>query len=122
IPFGGNRPTCPVRALKEWLRASGIKEGPLFRPVNRHGHLGTGRLTPQSVALVVKRAAEAAGMNHARYSGHSLRAGLVTAARKGRVADHIIMRQTRHKGRAMLDRYFRDADLFDENAAAGIGL
>jgi hypothetical protein len=25
--------TCPVKAVKAWLEASGISEGPLFRPV-----------------------------------------------------------------------------------------
>jgi site-specific recombinase XerC len=34
--------TCPVKAIKAWLEASGITEGPLFRPVAKGGHLAFG--------------------------------------------------------------------------------
>ncbi|MCU1467538.1 MAG: integrase family protein [Actinomycetia bacterium] len=42
IPYGSNPTTCPVRTRRSWLDASGIEHGPLFRPIDRHGHLGTG--------------------------------------------------------------------------------
>ena len=45
IPFGSNPVTCPVRALRAWLEVSGITEGHAFCPVDRHGHLGTTRLS-----------------------------------------------------------------------------
>src|SRR5205823_5994175 len=56
IPYGSRPDTCPVRSLQSWLDVSGIEAGPLFRAVNRHGQPQAGRLTPQSVALVIKRA------------------------------------------------------------------
>ena len=28
---------CPVRALEHWLSAARVEEGPVFRPVDRHG-------------------------------------------------------------------------------------
>jgi hypothetical protein len=37
-------------------------------------------------------------------------------------SDRAIMKQTRHRTRAMVDRYVRDASLFRNNAAAAIGL
>ena len=46
--------TCPVKAVKAWLQASGISEGPLFRPVAKGGRLGAERLTDQSVCSIVK--------------------------------------------------------------------
>src|SRR5215210_6384478 len=36
---------CPVQALKEWLAASSITEGPVFRPINRHGRVGSEALS-----------------------------------------------------------------------------
>ncbi|MGH9021630.1 MAG: site-specific integrase [Acidimicrobiia bacterium] len=39
IPYGSNPSTCPVRALRSWLEQSRVTEGPLFRPVDRHGKL-----------------------------------------------------------------------------------
>ena len=84
IPFGSHPETCPVRALRAWRENAGIAAGPLFRRVDRHDHMLSGRLTPQSVALVVKRACRRAGLEPARYAGHSLRSGLATAAAPGR--------------------------------------
>ena len=59
IPYGSTPATCPVRALEAWLAVLGADDGPLFRGINRHGHLAGGRLTAQSVALVIKRLAAA---------------------------------------------------------------
>ena len=47
---------------------------------NRHGQLSAERLTDRTVALVVKRAALVVGLDPTRLAGHSLRAGLATAA------------------------------------------
>jgi integrase len=47
LPFGSNPLTCPVRSLRAWLDMAGIVSGPIFRPVDRHGNLGTQRLTDQ---------------------------------------------------------------------------
>jgi len=121
IPFGSDPATCPVRSLRKWLDGVGLKEGRLFRSVNRHGHIG-GSLTGHGVALIVKRAAEQAGLDAGNYSGHSLRAGLATAAAKAGKQERIIAKQTRHKSIAVLRGYIRDAELFTENAASGIGL
>ena len=67
-----------VRALQAWKTQAGILEGALFRGIDWHGHLGAARLHKDSVGLIVKRAAEAAGLDPRQYAGHSLRAGLVT--------------------------------------------
>lgn len=32
IPFGADAATCPVRAMRAWLEAVRISDGPLFRP------------------------------------------------------------------------------------------
>jgi len=122
IPYGGNPATCPVRAVRSWLDASGIVEGAVFRSVDRWGNLSPARLTDRAVALIVKRYAEAIGLDPASFGGHSLRAGLATQAAKAGKAERSIMRQTRHRSVAMVRRYIRDADLFSDNAAAGIGL
>ena len=80
------------------------------------------RLTDQSVALVVKRCAKAAGLDWDRYAGHSLRSGLATAAAMADVSERAIMAQTGHKSLPMVRRYIRDGSLFRSNAAAAVGL
>ena len=122
IPYGSHYESCPVRATRAWLTAAGIAQGPLFQAINRHDQLLPGRLSPQGVARAVKRAAAAAGLDPTRYAGHSLRAGLATAAAEAGVSERAIMAQTGHKSVPMVRRYIREGDLFRENAAAGLGL
>jgi len=122
IPRGQRPETDPVRALRAWRGAAGVDSGPLFRPVNRHDTVQDRRLTPEGVAMVVKRAAERAGLDPTRYAGHSLRSGLATAAAAGGAPERAIMRQTGHRSVEMVRRYIRAGSLFQENAAAYVGL
>ena len=112
---------CPVKALDAWLAAAGITEGPVFRSVTRGGKI-KGRLSDRAVALAVKRYARAAGLDAAKYAGHSLRAGFVTQAVINQVPEVTIMKQTRHKSADMLRRYVRETTLFRDNASARVGL
>jgi len=99
-----------------------MPRGPLFRAVDRHGRLGAGRLSDRAVALIVKRAALAAGLDPSRYAGHSLRAGLATSAAQAGVSERSIMALTGHKSVTVARRYIRDGSLFRDNAAAQVGL
>jgi integrase len=81
-----------------------------------------GRLSGKGVALVVKRYAAAAGLDPAKYAGHSLRSGLATSAAAAGVHERDIMRQTGHRSVGMVRRYIREGSLFLDNAAAQIGL
>jgi len=122
IPYGSHPHTCPVRAMAAWREKSGLTEGAVFRAINRHGQVQPGRLSDRAVALIVKRAALAAGLDPARYAGHSLRAGLATSAAQAGVSERSIMAQTGHKSVMVARRYIRDGSLFRDNAAAQIGL
>jgi integrase len=119
IPFGRTR-WCPVEALDIWLQASGISEGAIFRPINRHGRVHNARLSSEAVSIVVRERAAAAGLDRAGYSGHSLRAGLATSAAQAGVSTWRIKAQTRHASEAMLSRYIRDGELFSDNAAGAL--
>jgi integrase len=122
LPFGSNPLTWPVRSLRAWLDMAGIVSGPIFRAVDRHGNVADTRLTDQSVVLIVKRCAKAAGLDWEKYAGHSLRSGLATAAAMADVSERAIMAQTGHKSLRMVRRYLRDGSLFRRNAAAAVGL
>jgi integrase len=120
LPFSGNPDLCPVRALRSWIESASLAEGPLFREVNRHGQVKALALSGRSVSRVVKRAAVAAGLDGSAFSGHSLRAGFVTQAKLKRKDEASIMRQTGHRSTAMVRKYDRRADLWRDNAAAGL--
>jgi integrase len=122
LPYGSMATTCPVRSFRAWIAAACISAGPAFRAVDRHGRVGQGRMNAGSVARVIKRAAEAAGLDPGNYAGHSLRAGFATQAFLNGAAEVSIMRQTRHKSLNTLRKYIRDRSLFRDNPAAKLGL
>lgn len=111
---------CPVRHLADWLTHAGIEEGPLFRSIDRHGHIALDRLSSDAVSTIIKRRVEAAGFDPATFSGHSLRAGLATSAAMAGASTWKIRQQTGHRSDAMLARYIRSADLFSDNAAGAV--
>jgi len=122
LPFGRNKTTCPVRALREWLKASRVKHGPVFRRVDRSGHPSGRGLNKDSIGKMLKRAARRARMKTGPLGGHSLRAGCVTQAAMNGVREFVIQRQTGHKTVSMVRRYIRSVEIFRENAAAGLGI
>lgn len=121
IPHGQHKRTCPVLAVQAWLDGAGLTEGRLFRSVNRHGQAG-GSLSTKAVALIVKRAAEGAGLDPDRYSGHSLRSGFATSAAAAGASERAIMNQGRWRSLPTARRYIREGSLFRDNAASVLGL
>jgi site-specific recombinase XerD len=122
IPYGSNSDTCPIRSLQDWIERSGITEGSLFRPINRHGKMAAARLSAAAVAEIVKRYAGAVGLDASGFAGHSLRSGLATSAAMAGASERSIMNQTGHRSVNTVRRYIRDGSLFRENAAAVLGL
>ncbi len=107
---------CPCRCLSEWLAAAGIQEGAVFRSINQFDQASSQRLSGQSVALIIKRHAQRIGLDPEIFSGHSLRAGFVTAAAQCGVATSTIRNQTGHKSDAMVQHYMRTVRQFSDNA------
>ena len=110
IPLASNG-HCPVRALENWLKVSGISEGNVFRAVSRFDHIARHGLSAQSVALIVKAVMAKTGADAAHISGHSLRAGYCTSAAELGLKTGQIREQTGHKSDLMLARYIRRASL-----------
>jgi integrase len=111
---------CPVKALRAWLDAAGIEDGPLFRPINKGGAVAASRLTCRSVANFVKAYAAAAGFDASTFSGHSLRSGFLTSAAGKGASIFKMMDVSRHKSVDTLRAYVRDAELFKDHAGTGL--
>jgi integrase len=122
IPYGSNPDTCPVRTIQAWLELAAISTGPLLRSINRHGQVQAGRLGGIDVARVLKKLAKRAGLDAAKFAGHSLRAGHATSAAIAGASERSIMAQTGHRSVQMVRRYIRDGSLFRENSAGKLGL
>jgi site-specific recombinase XerD len=122
LPYGSVPATCPVRTLQSWIAAVQLTRGPLFRSLGRAQRLG-GRLSAGQVSRIVKACAIRAQVpKGAKYSGHSLRAGLATAAAQHGKSTASIMAQTGHRSVSQVVEYVRAATIFQDNAASGIGL
>jgi site-specific recombinase XerD len=122
LPYGSNPETCPVRVVQAWLEFAYVTVGPVFRSINRHGQVQAGGLSSIDVARIVKKLAERAGLDPAKYAGHSLRAGHATSAARAGASERSIMNQTGHKSVQMVRRYIREGSLFRENSAGKLGL
>lgn len=114
VPEG--RKLTPLHHLRAWLEAAGITDGPVFRPLWKGGRVRPARLSPHAVARIVQERALAAGLDPARYAGHSLRAGFVTEAARQGADVWKIQQVSRHKSMQVLATYVRDARLFDDHA------
>ena len=122
LPYGSDPLTCPVRAVRAWVKAAELVSGPLFRAVDQFGMVSDRALSPDSVAWIVKRAAGRVGLKAIEYAGHSLRAGLATQAAMNGAGELAIMKQTGHRSLATVRKYIRDGALFRDNAATKLGL
>jgi len=89
VPWGSDLRTCPVRAFRRYVARSQLTRGPLFRAVDRHGNLAGARLSDKAVALIVKRAAGAVGLDPAKVAGHSLRSGMATSAARAGASEGV---------------------------------
>lgn len=105
-------PYCPISALQRWMRFCKETTGAVFRSLSKRSY---GRmLTAAYVAVVIKNAARAAGMDETSFSGHSMRRGHVTqAARVGKKIDEI-MSKTGHKDANTVVRYIEQNKKIDE--------
>jgi len=119
IPRLADPELCPVRALRAWLDAAGIASGPVFRSVNRWGKLGR-RLSPYDVVRIVKRRAEAAGLDARMLAGHSLRAGFATQAALAGLDPIAIAEVTGHRNLNTLRRYIRAAGRVQADAISRV--
>lgn len=94
-----------AQALADWLAASGIRQGPIFRRVRRGDVVGE-PLAAAAVRDIVLERSRLAGLDGA-YSAHSLRSGFVTEAGRRNVPLGDTMAMTGHASVATVMGYFR---------------
>ena len=95
---------CPVIHLERWMMSKENKRGKVFP------------LSDKSVALIIKKYANLAGLDGEKYAGHSLRSGFATSTAESGAEERNIMAMTGHKTTQMVRRYIKEANLFKNNA------
>lgn len=72
---------CPVEAYLDWIHAAQLSEGPVFRSINRWGHIADTALHPVSILGIIKQCCIRAEIDDAElFSSHSLRRGFASWA------------------------------------------
>ena len=107
---------CPVRTLKAWIQKLNKTSDALFVRVRKGDRITSDRLTDKTVNDLVKT------YFGEEFSAHSLRASFITIAKINGADDSEIMRQSKHKTSAMIQRYTRIEDIKKHNAAMKLGL
>ena len=104
IPSFNNALYCPVVNLENWIYELKTKKGKIFS------------ISDKSVALIIKKYANLAGLDGNKYAGHSLRSGFATSTAESGAEERNIMAMTGHKTTQMVRRYIQEANLFKNNA------
>jgi len=122
LPFGPPA-VCPGTALRNWLQAAGINEGPVFRAVNRWDQIQPRQLQPGAVNALLKQLGAACGFDFVdNLSSHSFRRGLSTSAAREKVAFEVIKKQGGWKSDATVWEYIEEGQQMSENAALALML
>jgi len=143
IPYASRFRLCAVLAVTAWydrLTAllgveDGALAGPLFRPVDRRGKLGSlgasrhgpdARLSDAAIRDAVIRRAKAAGLSPSHgerfFTAHSTRSGFATQAAANGASERAIMDQGRWRSLQVARSYIRRGSVFTDNAAGRLGL
>ena len=93
---------------------------PLFCGIGKSGTLKGKAMADLVVARLLKQAARQAGLDPARFSGHSLRRGLLTDAGDRQETLRDVMRQSRHVKVETALGYMEDAEIWQNNITRGV--
>lgn len=115
IAYAKDSDICPVKALTEWLKKAQIKEGPVFRSLQK-GNKVANRLSGHAVSVIIK------AYFGEKYSGHSTRRGLITASAEKGTPMHVIKKHSRHKSADMVLRYIDNARGFEDSSVTILGV
>ncbi|MBC7408251.1 MAG: tyrosine-type recombinase/integrase [Arcicella sp.] len=107
---------CPIRTLQIWIKTLEKTTNALFVRVRKGDRITKDRLTDKTVNDLVKT------YFGEEFSAHSLRASFITIAKINGADDSEIMRQSKHKTSAMIQRYTRIEDIKKHNAGMKLGL
>ena len=108
----------PARALMAWIDAAGLKNGPLFRRITRHGTVGEQRLTPGGVAEIMRRLMRDAQLPEDYASPHGLRSGFLTQAALDNAPLQAAMKLSLHRSPTQAQRYYADVEIAENPAAS----
>lgn len=128
IALGDFVELCPVRNLQTWLAASGITQGPIFRPIVYGKVVLERAISPRRIDQIVREysravaASDPTALSGRKFSAHSLRSGLCTSAAIAGKSESEIRDHVGHRSANTTARYIRAAGVRVSTVTKGIGL
>lgn len=106
-------------ALKDWLAATGIIEGKIFRSVKKSNELGSEKssLADNDIWRIVRARLKKAGYNETEYCAHSLRSGFVTEAGRQNKNLGDVMQMTTHRNVGTVMKYYQSGSIINNSAS-----
>ena len=119
--FSGKPKTFPVinsagDALREYLEATGITVGPLFRNISRNSTVHDG-LSGIGIHQIFKKRCQMAGLDETQFGSRSLRSGFVTECINQGIGLHEIKKLTNHASFKSLEDYAIGVSVTESPAA-----
>ncbi len=106
---------CPVEAYLEWIKISQLTSGPIFRAIDRWGHIGDHGLHQDSLIPIFRNVLQKAGIVDVElYSGHSLRRGFANWAASNNWDIKSLMEYVGWKNIQSAIRYIDSVDLYSQ--------
>ncbi len=113
VPVKGKAAT----ALRQWIDAAGIIDGPIFRSINKGGRVGTTALSDVYIHRIVRYRLKNAGYDESKFGAHSIRSGFVTEC--GRQGKNLgdVMAMTTHRNVATCLKYYQSGNIINNSAS-----
>jgi site-specific recombinase XerD len=115
-------PYCAVKAVKDWLKASKITSGAVFRRIRREQKINLKEDKALSAVTYnnrLKHYCTMIGLDASQYAGHSLRSGFVTsAAIQGK--DVLQIADITKQDIRTVQHYMRKAKMFEHHAGENL--
>ncbi len=100
-----------ARALVHWLEATGITDGPLFRPVSTADRPLPRRLATDALRTILRHRLVLAGLPANFATPHGLRAGFLTQAALDGAPLAAAMKLSLHRSAVQAQKYYADVEI-----------
>ena len=110
-----------ARAVVHWLEATGITQGPLFRPVSKSDRPLPRRLAPDALRTILRHRLKLAGLPEDFATPHGLRAGFLTQAALDGAPLAAAMKLSLHRSAVQAQKYYADVEISENPATDLLG-
>lgn len=110
-----------ARAVVHWLEITGLREGPLFRPVSKSDRPLPRRLAADALRTILRHRLQLAGLPEDYATPHGLRAGFLTQAALDGAPLAAAMKLSLHRSAIQAQKYYADVEISENPATDLLG-